>query len=159
MDSELLDRLEALANRANQRSKVARLRDIFDHVERLLERGFSRDDVLEELNAGGLDMSKASFKSALQRIRAERGDKSESGGAMRQGIDAPATCPHCGAALTDQKAPGERAGEASAARQPAAPAVDTLDPSARDNAAPDKPLSLSDAFLRGMRRASEEGSL
>jgi hypothetical protein len=89
MDSELLSRLEALARRGNQRSKVARLRDIFNEVEALFKLGFSRDDVLAELNAGGLDMSKASFKSALQRIRAERGEKSESGGAMRQDVAPP----------------------------------------------------------------------
>ncbi|WP_122767383.1 hypothetical protein [Burkholderia pseudomallei] len=157
MDNKLLRRLESLADRSHRRSKVARLRDIFDHVERLLDDGFSRDDVLAELNAGGLDMSKASFKSALQRIRAERASKP--GATPRDHLDGRATCPHCGAALDDQKTPEMRAGGPSATAQPAAPTVGTFEPDVRDNAAPDKPLSLSDAFLRGMRRASEEGSL
>jgi hypothetical protein len=67
----LISRLEVLAQSADSRSKTARLRDVFEPVEAALGAGVSRAQVLEELNRDGFDMTLASFKSALQRIRKE----------------------------------------------------------------------------------------
>jgi hypothetical protein len=156
-DSELVSRLEALANRSHQRSNVARLRDVFDHVEGLLAKGFSRADVLAELNAGGLEMSEASFKSALQRIRAEQANKSGICTPIRNGIDGSATCPHCGAALADREVSDKRAEENSAAVQPAAPTAIMSETGTEDAADRDHPPSLSDVLLRGQRRMREQG--
>jgi hypothetical protein len=69
--SNLVSRLEALARSADSRSKTARLRDVFEQVEAALDAGVSRAQVLEELNRDGFEMTLASFKSALQRIRKE----------------------------------------------------------------------------------------
>lgn len=157
MDSELLSRLEALANRSNQRSNVARLRDIFDHVEQLLQRGFSREDVLAELNAGGLDMSKASFKSALQRIRAERASNSKT--PKLNAFNGRTTCPHCGSALDDQKVSEKPVAGNSGLAEPVAPATTEPETDMNGTADQERPILLSDAFLRGQRRMKEQGQL
>lgn len=71
-DEDLKRRLDALGTSAPVSSKIARLRRLYVHVEAALLRGASRQDVLSELNSGGFDMTMTSFKSALQRIRAEQ---------------------------------------------------------------------------------------
>lgn len=71
-ESDLQTRLHALARDAKSRSKTARLKDVFEHVEAALDAGVSRSDVLAELNRDGFDMTLASFKSALQRIRTSK---------------------------------------------------------------------------------------
>jgi hypothetical protein len=73
---DLQSRLQALARDAQSRSKTARLRDVFEHVEAALQAGVSRSDVLNELNRDGFDMTLASFKSALQRIRNDSSGRS-----------------------------------------------------------------------------------
>lgn len=70
---DIATRLKALASDDTRRSETARLRDIFDQVERTLKAGVQQDDVLAELHKAGFKMTKTSFKSALQRIRKERG--------------------------------------------------------------------------------------
>lgn len=64
--------LRALAADENKRSKAARLRDVFDEVEATLAAGVTRADVLQVLNAQGLDMSMATFDSTMARLRAQR---------------------------------------------------------------------------------------
>jgi hypothetical protein len=71
-ENDLIERLQALAKSSERRSKTARLRDVFDHVEGALRAGVARVDVLDELNREGFGLTLASFKSALQRIRRER---------------------------------------------------------------------------------------
>jgi hypothetical protein len=71
-ENDLIERLQALAQSSERRSKTARLRDVFDHVEGALRAGVARVDVLDELNRDGFGLTLASFKSALQRIRRER---------------------------------------------------------------------------------------
>ncbi|PRH44773.1 hypothetical protein [Burkholderia multivorans] len=71
-DEDLKRRLDALGTSAPVSSKIARLRVLYDHVDAALRRGATRQDVLDVLNADGFSMTMASFKSALQRIRAER---------------------------------------------------------------------------------------
>lgn len=71
-DEDLKRRLDALGAAMPVSSKIARLRVLFDHIDAALRRGATRQDVLDVLNDDGFDMTMASFKSALQRIRAER---------------------------------------------------------------------------------------
>jgi hypothetical protein len=72
-DNDITQRLRALASDDKRRPETARLRDIFQEVEATLRAGVSQTDVLAELHAAGFTMTLASFKSALQRIRKERG--------------------------------------------------------------------------------------
>jgi hypothetical protein len=71
-DEDLKRRLDALGTSVSVSSKIARLRALYDHIDGALRRGATRQDVLDVLNADGFDMTMASFKSALQRIRSER---------------------------------------------------------------------------------------
>jgi len=70
-----LNELEQRGPRSN--SKVERLRQTIDRIEELLKKGFTQAEVLEVLNAAGFDMTLASFKSTLQRLRKERRTKQE----------------------------------------------------------------------------------
>lgn len=88
---EVSARLRALATDDKRRSETARLRDVFDDVEATLNAGVTQDDVLAELHALGFTMTKASFKSALQRIRKERAGGSP---ARRSAAPAPAPLRH-----------------------------------------------------------------
>lgn len=73
--NEVSKRLRALAADDKRRPETARLRDVFEDVEAALTAGISQADVLAELHQSGYTMTMASFKSALQRIRKERGKK------------------------------------------------------------------------------------
>lgn len=70
--NEIDKRLRALACDDKRRSKIARLREVFDGVEAALAAGVSQANVLSELSQAGLSMPMATFKSALQRIRKQR---------------------------------------------------------------------------------------
>lgn len=67
--NDLGQRLRALATDEKKRSKTARLRDVFNDVEAALRAGVTRATVLEELKAGGLVMSLATFETTLKRLR------------------------------------------------------------------------------------------
>ena len=73
--TEISERLKALAAKDTSRTATARLREVFDEVQATFKAGVSQADVLAELNASGLKMTMASFKSALQRIRKERSNQ------------------------------------------------------------------------------------
>ena len=77
-NEELNARLDALEQRGpRSNSKTERLRPVLDRIEGLLAKGFTKTEVLEELNAAGFDMTLASFKSTLQRLRKERAKTKE----------------------------------------------------------------------------------
>jgi len=72
-NEELEARLNALEQRGpRSSSKIERLRPVLDRIEGLMKKGFTQAEVLEELNAVGFNMTLASFKSTLQRLRKER---------------------------------------------------------------------------------------
>lgn len=73
------ERLRSLASDDKKRSKAARLRDVIDDVEAALAAGVPRATVIEELKNHGLEMSLASFETALKRIRKKRGKPSTTG--------------------------------------------------------------------------------
>ncbi|MCY1459297.1 hypothetical protein D9M71_767630 [compost metagenome] len=68
----LKGRLQAMAAADNGRSETARLRDVFEDVERALQVGVSRKAVLDVLHQDGFTMTAKSFESALYRIRKQR---------------------------------------------------------------------------------------
>lgn len=63
------ERLQALAKGDDKRSKAGRLRDVYPDVEAAISSGVSHEVIVEALKEGGLNMSIASFRSTLQRIR------------------------------------------------------------------------------------------
>lgn len=69
---EVAERLRALASDDMNRSKAARLRDVFDDVEVALAAGVSRSLVIKELAAHGLELTLATFETSLKRIRQKR---------------------------------------------------------------------------------------
>lgn len=72
-NKELNSRLDALEQRGpRSNSKTERLRQVLDRIEGLLRKGFSQAEVLAVLNEAGFDMTLASFKSTLQRLRKGR---------------------------------------------------------------------------------------
>lgn len=73
-ETDIAARLQALASDDKRRPETARLRDVFDDVERALKAGVPQAAVLAELHEAGFTMTIASFKSALQRIRKERSE-------------------------------------------------------------------------------------
>jgi len=68
-DSEAL---AALRHDEASRSKIGRLREIFDEIEATIESGVTRKKILETLNVQGYNLTLATFVTLLQRIRAER---------------------------------------------------------------------------------------
>src|ERR1700730_8372066 len=56
-DEDLMRRLDAHGTTAPVSSKVARLRRLYEHIQAALCRGASRQEVLNELNADGFDMT------------------------------------------------------------------------------------------------------
>ncbi|MEY3201973.1 MAG: hypothetical protein RIR70_1523 [Pseudomonadota bacterium] len=68
----IAETLRALASGDTGRSKIARLRDVIDDVESALAAGVTRTAVLKVLAEQGLDMSLATFGTALKRIRQQR---------------------------------------------------------------------------------------
>ena len=61
--------LRALAKGEQNRSQIARLRDLIDEVEAALASGVSRAAVLHTLHEHGFTFTPSSFESALYRIR------------------------------------------------------------------------------------------
>jgi hypothetical protein len=71
-DQALIDRLRALADDDSKRSKAARLRSLFDEVEKAMAAGVYRAAIVEELSKCGLPMSLSTFETNLKRIRKKR---------------------------------------------------------------------------------------
>ena len=79
---------------SENRPEIARLRDIFEDVERALNAKTSHEVVLAGLHELGFKMNINSFRSALQRIRKERGIlKSRKNPTLNQPPSAPTPTP------------------------------------------------------------------
>lgn len=92
-DAVLNAELISLAQSARRGvSKMERFRSLYPSIELALRSGRPRKEVLLLLNKGGLPLSDASFKSCLQRARAEkRGDLNTQIESRRDGGEAPNT--------------------------------------------------------------------
>src|SRR5262245_20244310 len=71
MKDRLEEKLDALL-RSESRPQIARLRDVFDRVERALAAGVRREAILKVLQEEGLTFTPQSFVSAVRQIRRER---------------------------------------------------------------------------------------
>ena len=79
---------------SENRPEIARLRDIFEYVERALNAKTSHEVVLAGLHELGFKMNINSFRSALQRIRKERGiSKTRKNPTLNQPPSAPTPTP------------------------------------------------------------------
>jgi hypothetical protein len=67
-----IEALRALARDQAAKTKMARLRDIFDEIEATQNAGVPNRKIVETLNARGYDLTPKTFESALYRIRKER---------------------------------------------------------------------------------------
>ncbi len=66
--------VEVLKNLAKgeRRSEMAKLREVFSHIEDTLQAGASRADVIDALHEQGFQMKSRSFHTALYRLRSEK---------------------------------------------------------------------------------------
>lgn len=84
MDKEDIgSRLRSLAKN-DQRPKMARMRDIFDDIEKALKAKVPHLVLVEELKNSGLDVSLKVFRTMLLRIRKERELENSRNPAMNQ---------------------------------------------------------------------------
>ncbi|WP_124609613.1 MULTISPECIES: hypothetical protein [Burkholderia] len=103
---ELLEGLRDLERREKPGSATAQLREIEAEVTALLEKGYTLQQVWRSLAERGLKLSFSGFKSSFYRMQKEVNELQK----VSNGIEA---CPHCGAALTVDKA-GNQEGETGA---------------------------------------------
>lgn len=82
-DQAALARLDALASDTAKQPKAVRFRRLYDAIERALNNGIARHDVIQELTASGLELTPATFNKYLvaERKRSGRitGSSSRSG--------------------------------------------------------------------------------
>lgn len=69
---KISERLRALATDDSNKSKSARLREVYDDVEAALRAGVPRSKVVEELAALGLELTLSTFDTTLQRLRRKK---------------------------------------------------------------------------------------
>jgi hypothetical protein len=67
--SSLANKLTNLAESSQDRSLAARLRDVFPEIEKAMEKGVSRSNILKALQDDGMEISMKTFESALYRMR------------------------------------------------------------------------------------------
>jgi len=64
--------LRELAQNNAVRTKIARIRDIYDEIEATQKAGVTNKAIVETLNKRGYDMGLKHFETMLHRIRGER---------------------------------------------------------------------------------------
>jgi hypothetical protein len=74
MENEAVSALRALASNGGHQSTIGRIRNLFEEIENTKKAGVSLEKIVEALNAQGFDMTLATFKMMLYRIRKETGD-------------------------------------------------------------------------------------
>jgi len=71
-ENSVAEALRALVTSGSKKSETARLRLVFDEVERAFAAGISRESMLETLHAQGFKMTLRGFDTVLYRLRKER---------------------------------------------------------------------------------------
>lgn len=71
-EKTLSEKLRLLANNDLERSKSARLRDVYNDVELALAAGVSKEKILKQLAEDGLVFTLDAFNTTLYRIRAKQ---------------------------------------------------------------------------------------
>ena len=72
MKDDAVASLRALTTDGAKRSKIGRLRELFDEIENANKAGVKMEDIRLALKAQGLDIPMSSFKTLLHRVRQER---------------------------------------------------------------------------------------
>ena len=85
--SSVADALLTLTREMANRSKIAQLREVFQHIEEAQRAGVKNARIVETLNAQGFMLTVKSFEMMLYRIREQR--KAD----LREGIGTPAAAP------------------------------------------------------------------
>lgn len=70
--------LRALSQGSEHRSKIGRMRSIFEEIEAAQRAGVSNSAILKTLNDQGYNLSLKSFETMIYRIRKERGINQDS---------------------------------------------------------------------------------
>lgn len=70
-DDKIVEEFAQL-HKSTSRSKTARLRDLYDHIESLRRRGFSHATIVDAMKKHGLKFDLKSFEVTFYRIRKER---------------------------------------------------------------------------------------
>lgn len=73
VDQAALACLDALANDTAKQPKAVRFRRLYDAIERALNNGITRQDVIRELSASGLELTPATFNKYLVGERKRNG--------------------------------------------------------------------------------------
>lgn len=71
MKKDVASALRALASNNQARSKMGQLRELYPEIEQAYAAGVSLNKIVEVLNQHGLDLTPATFRQMLQRIRKE----------------------------------------------------------------------------------------
>lgn len=70
-DEEIVDEFAQL-HKSTSRSKTARLRDLYDHIETLRSRGFTHATIIKAMKKHGLEFDLKTFEVTFYRIKRER---------------------------------------------------------------------------------------
>jgi hypothetical protein len=70
-EKEIVEEFDQLHKSAS-RSKTARLRDLYDHIEALRSRGYSQATILKAMKKHGLKFGLKTFRDTFYRIKRER---------------------------------------------------------------------------------------
>jgi hypothetical protein len=71
VEKEIVEEFDQLHKSAS-RSKTARLRDLYDHIEALRSRGYSQATILKAMKKHGLEFDLKTFRDTFYRIKRER---------------------------------------------------------------------------------------
>lgn len=69
---KITEKMQELSQGSENRSAIARLRDIFEDIEIALSAGVKREAIWETLKKEGYEMPLKTFESAIYRIKNER---------------------------------------------------------------------------------------
>jgi len=75
MDSSKKTLLEALNQKEVKRSKIGKIRELFEEIEEAKRTGVSNADLVTVLNERGIDVNLKTFENMLYRIRQEKVNK------------------------------------------------------------------------------------
>lgn len=76
---KITEKMQELSQGSENRSAIARLRDIFDDIEIALSAGVKREAIWETLKKEGYEMPLKTFESAIYRIRGKKKQQPHSG--------------------------------------------------------------------------------
>jgi hypothetical protein len=85
-EEEIVEEFAQL-HKSTSRSKTARLRDLYDHIESLRSRGFSHAIIVNAMKKHGLEFDLKTFEVTFYRIKRERSKRLSQPIAMRLEVE------------------------------------------------------------------------